>query len=270
MSIVNSPLFSFYMTVKDGLPYILNATESMRNQTYFNWECVIVDDASTDGTVAFLKVLESKDSRFKVFFTDGVGRGVALNIALGNCSGKYVANLDADDMAHPQRAKLQVYFMEKYNYNFTSSLSTFIYDSELPKWEDVDDYSCVVLKSLNSYLFKSNPVSHTTVAMNREVLLSVGGYDEKRKAQLDYELWGRLASFGIELVLIDKKLGAKRIHGAQSFENKNRLSYLFSSVSLQAKIIKDLSGSRVNYFYPIARLFYGCLPQIFRVKRRLL
>lgn len=70
-------LITFYMTVKNGMPCIKDAVQSIQSQTYPDWEAVIVDDGSSDETPEFLKGLEKRDSRFRIFITGGIGRAKA-------------------------------------------------------------------------------------------------------------------------------------------------------------------------------------------------
>lgn len=261
MEIVPGPVVSFYMTVKDGLPFIEQATRSVLNQTYKSWECVIVDDGSVDGTDVWLSNLCESDSRFKCIITGGVGRGKALNLALDSTVGKYVANLDADDYAHPERAAIQVEIMETNGLDFLSTVSHVFYADTAPDWKVFGESGYSNLKNVTLDLVKENPVFHSSVMMKRGAVLSVGGYSETRKSQLDYDLWLRMASGNIQLIRYQKPLVAKRAHARQSFENKDRLRYLSSSVLLQCHAIQTLGASPFSYIYPVARFLYGVIPQ---------
>lgn len=95
----------------------------------------------------------------------------------------------------------------------------------------------------------------------RSVLIEAGGYDESRKTNVDYELWGRLAAAGVKVNKVHAPLTAKRIHERQSFENKRRLKYLFSSISVQIGILRKTSGSLSDWVFLIFRLSYGFLPK---------
>lgn len=262
------PVVSFYMTVRNGLPFIADSIKSIKNQTYEDWECVVVDDGSTDGTSDWLKKLGENDSRFKVILTDGIGRGKALNMAVEASKGKYVANLDADDYAHPSRAALQVKLMEDNDFHFLATSSHVIYDDETPVWDEAKSLEMENLVSIDRRLLKNNPVNHSSVMMLRNVFIEVGEYDSTRKAHLDYELWIRMVVSGVCLMKSNIPLVAKRIHKKQSFENKTRLIYLFSSVLLQVQGIRSINGGWGYYLYAIARFLYGLLPQRVRVIRR--
>lgn len=258
------PLLTFYMTVKNGIPFIKDSVSSIQHQTYSNIEVVIVDDGSEDGTVEYLKEIECQDARFRIIVTGGVGRGKALNIALDHAKGQYVANLDADDYTHPKRAEVQMSYLIKTGNAFVSAQRDILYDNERPRWASIENIDNISLADVTRQLFKGNPVCHAVVTMHRETVIALGGYDESRNSQFDYELWIRLAASGIKLLKLDQSLGCKRIHRDQSFENKKRLRYLLSSIRLQCAAITSLHGRFYHYVYPTARLFYGFLPQRIR------
>lgn len=260
------PKVSVYMTVKNGLPYIKEAVESIRGQSADYWEAVIVDDGSSDGTTDFLNQLEC-DKRFTVVYTSGVGRGTALNIAVEKTRGKYIANIDADDVMHKDRLKIQYDFLESNKLHFSCSSSAIIFGSNNAVWEKFSKLSDVKSSVENEALVKKNPISHPSVMMEKGVFYAVGGYSNKRKSQLDYDLWIRLAEKGVALNKIHLPLVSKRIHANQSFENKKRLKYLLSSCMLQFRAVSLLKRNRIYYIYPALRFFYGLLPQSFRVSR---
>lgn len=108
---MNRPLVSVVMPAYNGEKYIGEAIESVLNQTYSNWELVIVEDCSTDGT---LKVIRGyRDERIKLFCnTEHIGIAATTNRAIENSRGKYIALLDDDDVSEKERLQLQVDYLE--------------------------------------------------------------------------------------------------------------------------------------------------------------
>ena len=123
---MNLPLVSIMMPVYNGLPLIKASIESIQKQTYNNWECIIVDDGSTDGTSEFLDSIS--DHRFIVcHLAVNSGRAVARQKCLDMCNGQYICMVDAEDLIHPNKLSKQVEFMEE-NSEFslcTSALCSF-------------------------------------------------------------------------------------------------------------------------------------------------
>lgn len=102
--------------------FISQTIYAVLNQTYKNWELLIVDDCSTDETFSMISNFASQDSRIKVFKLDkNSGAGVARNFAIQQASGNYIAFLDADDLWKPEKLEKQLHFMEEQKIPFTFS-----------------------------------------------------------------------------------------------------------------------------------------------------
>lgn len=98
---------SIMMPVYNGLPLIKASIQSLLNQTYQNWECIIIDDGSTDGTSEYIDTLI--DKRFQIcHFDKNYGRPIARQKALDLADGDFLAMLDAGDLYHPQKLELQL------------------------------------------------------------------------------------------------------------------------------------------------------------------
>lgn len=97
--------------------YLADAFESVRAQTYGNWELLAVDDCSTDGTLAEAERLASTDDRIRVLrHKRNSGAAVARNTALGAARGRYIAYLDPDDMWMPDKLSKQIGYMNEHAY----------------------------------------------------------------------------------------------------------------------------------------------------------
>ncbi|MDQ6469961.1 glycosyltransferase family 2 protein [Flavobacterium sp. LHD-80] len=102
--------------------FIRETLQSVQNQSYSNWEMILVDDASTDQTVAIIEEFAQDDNRIKLFKLEkNSGNGFARNIALEKASGKYIAYLDADDLWFPEKLEKQIQFLKTNNLTFTFS-----------------------------------------------------------------------------------------------------------------------------------------------------
>jgi glycosyltransferase involved in cell wall biosynthesis len=103
------PMVSVVMPVRNGLPFLAEAVESIRSQTWPNWELIVVDDHSTDGTAGYLA--EIVDPRVRVLKNAGYGFDAALATGIQAAQGKFIARLDADDIAMPERLQVQAVFL---------------------------------------------------------------------------------------------------------------------------------------------------------------
>ena len=101
------------MSVYNGIPYLKEAVESILNQTYKNFEFIIVDDASKDKTWSYLKSLKDKRVRL-IKNPKNLGLAKSLNIGLSKAKGDYIARMDADDISLPGRFEIQLKYMIKH------------------------------------------------------------------------------------------------------------------------------------------------------------
>ncbi len=110
----NQPLVSIIMPVYNAGDYLVEAIESIRNQTYKHWELLCVDDGSTDESWKILKKYKKKDDRIRIYrFPKNKGLAYALNTAITKIRGQFVARMDADDISLPQRLEKQRKYLEE-------------------------------------------------------------------------------------------------------------------------------------------------------------
>ena len=107
--------------------YLEDCINSVLNQTYTNWELLIVDDGSTDSSRQLIERFANFERRIKPIFLDkNIGAAAARNLALENCSASYIAFLDSDDLWLPTKLDVQLRFMQENNYDFTFSSYTVV------------------------------------------------------------------------------------------------------------------------------------------------
>lgn len=115
-----SPLISIITPNYNCARFIAQTIESVLAQTYTNWEMLIVDDCSTDGSYEIAQEYAEKDSRIKVFRNEkNSGAAVSRNRAIEASSGEYVAFLDSDDLWLPEKLEKQIAFMQKHDCDFS-------------------------------------------------------------------------------------------------------------------------------------------------------
>ena len=113
-------LVSVIMPSYNSATYIQKAIDSVRKQTYTDWELIIVDDCSADNTVSIIKKLMEIEPRIKFFANENnSGAAVSRNKALREAKGKWIAFLDSDDVWIPEKLEEQICFMEQNGYAFT-------------------------------------------------------------------------------------------------------------------------------------------------------
>ena len=107
-------MISIIMPVYNSEKYISEAIESVCNQSYKNWELLIVNDGSTDYTSKIIDDFAKKDSRIKVFHRKNEGVSMARNFALNKVCGEYITFIDSDDMYHADRLKRMLQVFEQH------------------------------------------------------------------------------------------------------------------------------------------------------------
>lgn len=183
------PRVSFIMSVFNGERFIREAVESVLNQTFSNFELVVVDDDSTDGTVGVLSGY--RDSRIRLIRSAARGgQPAGLNIGLAAAVGEYVARLDADDISEQARLERQVSFLDAYPAAAVGSAWVEIDERGVPGRTQVPPTDCV---DIRWRLLFANAFLHSSMLVRRSVLDRVGAYDETIGYGEDYELWSRLA-----------------------------------------------------------------------------
>ena len=194
--------------------FIGEALESVRAQTCPDWECVVVDDGSTDNTAIIMREFVARDRRIKYLFQENGKQGKARNTAIKHARAPLLAFLDADDLWEPNKLALQLRTMEETGADIIYSDGTIFGGAE-------DDAVSFKVRTgltagpamLNSLLLH-NTVPVASVLMRRTVLDAVGGFEEGLEFQAceDYELWLKAAKAGAVFVGLPDKLVRYRRH----------------------------------------------------------
>lgn len=249
--------------MKNGEQFIEETVESIRKQTLLDWEMLVVNDGSTDSTASLLAKLCEQDTRLRIIETTGVGRGRALNLAIEEARGIYIANIDADDPAHPERLERQYNLLEKRkDIACLVSGSVMLQGTSEVTWPTVGDAE--LTKITAETLFKRNPINHSSLFIRKSTLQKIGGYDEAREVLFDYELWLRLVTRGHLIYETSECLATKRLHAGQSYEKRKRLRYLMATRKLKRSFIQQTSQRFKYYIFANVSVLYGLLPQTLR------
>lgn len=200
--IVSRPIVSVLMAVRDGARTLGDAVASVLAQTLAELEFIVVDDASTDETSVILA--ETRDPRVRVVRQpEPQGLTRSLNVALERARAPFIARLDADDTARPERLARQLAFMERHPRIVLCGTWADIVDDEERYLERVR--TPIDNATIRAQLLWDNAFFHSTWFARAEALRRAGGYDEDIARAQDYELATRLADFG-ELANIPETL----------------------------------------------------------------
>ena len=231
---MSNPLVSVVMAVYNGEQYLKPTVESTLNQTFKNFEFVIVNDASTDRTKEIIH--SYNDPRIKLYNNEkNIGQTKSLNVGLNVAKGKYISRIDAGDVSMPNRLEKQVAFIENNKQIAVLGTSAFRYD-ESGKIIDVVHMPKSSKERLQRIFFAS-PIVHISVLMKREIIEKLGGYNEEYDVLADYELWSRLIKKGYKLGNL-REIFAGYMVSPESFGSKHSMgkSLLEASRIIQSNV----------------------------------
>ena len=216
-------LVSIVMPVYNSKDYIQESILSIINQTYKNWELIIVNEFGSD---EYCTMLVSRfvilDDRIRLLQNEEkLGISESLNIGLRNARGEYIARMDADDIALPNRLKEQVEFLEKNQDILLCGTRVEVFGSESWNWEVETDKN----KIAANILFYS-PCVHPTIMFRKRLITENGVYYNKAyKASEDYDFFSKVLKFG-KISNVNKVLFRYRLYGSNATYINNNIGYI--------------------------------------------
>ena len=195
MSEVAVPEISIIITFYNARRTLIEAVNSVLSQTFSNFELLLVDDGSTDGSMKSLENLD--DTRLVRLQAGRIGRALALNLGLRKARGGYIAILDADDVALPQRLEEQKQMLDN-----CPDVGLICSSMELMD-EDGNDLGVVVIPTeqhdLLARLLQLNPFAHSSVMYRRQLAIDIGGYNERCEKSIDFNFYLEMLSAGVRI-----------------------------------------------------------------------
>lgn len=208
---VRAARVTVFVPVFNADKFLAEAIESILNQTFTDFELLVVDDGSTDKSI---EILESfRDRRIRISRNDrNRGRAYTRNRGIELARGEYLSVLDADDLCEPDRLERQVKCLDAHpDVAAVGSSATYVDEN------DNVAYVCKVPTSseeIHRQIFQSNCFVHSSVTFRRQVLIDIGGYNPELQQAEDYELFLRLTARH-RLANIEKPLVRYRVHPDQ-------------------------------------------------------
>jgi len=207
------------MSVYNGMQFLPSAIDSILDQTYKDFEFIIIDDASTDATQ---QVLSRYTDRRIVHLRNELNLGLArsLNRGLAIARGAYIARQDADDESLAERLALQVSYLDRHPcVGVVGSTACWIDDNgkELEIWRKPTQNAV-----LQEHLLDYCPIVHGSVMMRKVALADVGGqYTDAYRTGQDYDLWLRISE-GWDFAVLEDVLYRYRWHAAMVSQQRQR------------------------------------------------
>ena len=206
---MTTPLISVIMPVRNAGAYLAPAVDSVLAQTFADFELIIINDGSTDGSPEIIEEYARADSRVRAFGQAGQGLVSALNRGLAKAAGRYLARMDSDDICLPQRFQAQVEALEaRSELGVVGSAVLTIDDRDEVTGQRVYPHG----SALRERLLHGDLLCHPAIMGRTELFRQAGGYRAYYQHCEDYDLWLRLSALA-ELDNLTEPLLLYRVHG---------------------------------------------------------
>ncbi len=239
------PKVSVVMGVYNGSQYLSESVESILNQTFKDFEFIILDDGSTDNSWEILTEYAEHDRRIKLFKNEeNIGLTKSLNKGLKLAQGEYIARQDADDISLPERLEKQIKFLDEHSEVILVSANYEYIDStglSLGKLQLAED----PILTAWYLLFYNRIGAHGLTMFRHKVVSEIGGYAENYRYSQDYELWSRLTRLG-KIVILPDYLQLYRRNHSESISVKAKSTQEELALSVTKENIKQLIGETLS------------------------
>ncbi len=236
------PLVSVIIPVYNAERFIAQTLESVAAQTYANFEVIVVDDGSLDGSSAAIEPFLA-DSRFKLIAQVNSGISAARNTAIRASSGEFIALLDHDDLWLPGKLLKQIEITAQHPEAGMIFTNAELFDEDGVIGSYYPDRATYPKSDILEHLLAENPFCAGTMMVWRSCFDKFGFFDETVPGVDDYEMWLRLALNGVKAAGTDDILHRQRIH-ASSFSAGNHARMLKDDLALYDRVLPLLGDDK--------------------------
>ncbi len=247
---------SVIMGVSNGAETVRRAIRSIQEQTFTDWEYVICDDGSKDGTWDILQDIAKSDSRIRLIRLEkNAGLACALNRCIDASQGEYLARQDADDMSHPQRLAEQVRFLDERKDVAVVGTYGALFDDAGNSWGVLRHPLAPTVRDW----VRGSKVIHACVLMRATDVRNAGKYDEHAVRSEDYDLWLRLIGRGSLIATIPLVLYS--VHWDKPDYKRRRYAFRIIESRVRWHGYRAMNVSAHAYAYALKPLLVGLLPR---------
>lgn len=261
----DNPLISVLMPVYNGEKFLKEAIQGISNQTYKNFEFIIVDDNSQDKSWVILEDFAKNDKRIKIFKNkENLGIAKNRNRALSLAKGEYYAIMDQDDMSQRNRLEEELNFLETHSDYAVVGSQTYLINnfSEIigkRKYPETDS-------RIKSTLPMKSPFCNSSTMIRSSAFEKDFFYDERFSGSEDYDFWFRICAKGYKMANLSSFLHSYRI-SRNEYKIKSCKKILKDTIKIQKKWFSrkklfNLKGLAYLFLENLLLLF----PNIFIVK----
>lgn len=264
-----NPTVTIIMATYNRAHFIVESLKSIQNQTFKDWECIIIDDGSTDNTTQVLQSILNCDSRFKYFErTSNYKKGLpgSRNYGLDLAKGNYIIFMDDDDIAHPQNLELCVFELSNKDISFCRYIRCVFMVSFDYNFDYSTEYSSFYIdkQDINKILRNELQFNSCAVMWKKECFLNTRYVEHLMYAE-EWEVYARIITSENKGISISKTLYYGRKHEVSvtgNFGNKNKKSLASYADAIQLVIEnlknkKLLSNEILRYFIQVSLDYKG-------------
>lgn len=249
----DAPLVSVVMAAYNVEAYAAEAVESILGQTFRDFEFLIMDDGSTDGTFAILRRYADRDPRIRLWSRENRGIVASSNELIDRARGEFLARMDCDDIALPDRFECQVEYLHQHPDCVAVGSQALLIDPE-------GDPLCIWFKSRTHEEIDAKLISgdsgqfcHPTTMLRRQTLIEAGKYNPRFPIASDLDVFLRLAELG-QLANIPRVLLKYRAHfESVSHREPRRQMELVREIILEARRRRHLDEAIIPVEIPESR-----------------
>ena len=237
------------MPVYNASCYLREALASLRWQTLTEWECICVNDGSTDESGDILDEFAANDSRFRVVHQPNEGIVSALNRGIKEARSAWVARMDADDVAFPERLAVQERFLADHpEIDVLSSHMVCVDVNGLPVGVQVGPTGHAEIEQ--RLLLGQNTINHPTVVMRRDAVLAAGMYRAESEWVEDVDLWLRMSRTGalatVPQILLKYRLHEGSVCATRGDQQATRMQKVLAVAWAERELETECRGMKVR------------------------
>lgn len=216
------PLVSVVVPAYNAANTLAESLESLARQTFRDFEVVVVDDGSVDGSAAIAERYSEAIQMRVLVNLQNSGVAASLNRGIAGSDSKFIARLDADDLAHPERLAQQVAFLDATKNVDICGTHMIMFRDGNPSEQTVHEHP-IADAAIKTMLLQHCALSHPSILMRRSFIQDVGQYDPACDFAEDYDLWCRGALMGKRYANLALHLTSYRVHAGQIGQSKSDL-----------------------------------------------
>ncbi len=231
------PLVSVLIPARNAANTLWETLSSVRAQSFKDFAIVLVDDASSDNTLAIGEQFAEyfPKGRFQILQGPGKGISAALNLGLAAIQSPLVARLDADDLSEPLRLERQLRIMDRNPDWLLCGTEVSVIDAD---GQVIDQMQCPKSSvEIRKHLYEKCCLHHPTIMFRRDVVTAVGGYRSQFDGAEDYDLYLRLLEVG-KIGALNERLVRYRLHPGQVTASIGRPYRLVADMALLSAIAR--------------------------------